>query len=97
MRDSHMNADDEAPKSEGQQVLERLLAVREHMSLLDRQLVGIRDAIGIGPGPGQQPGEARTGGGDYRQFLPALHVLADQMETALGNLARNIDDIAKAF
>ncbi len=75
-------AADELPaeKSEGQLVLERLLAVSAHMSIVGGQLDSLKHAIGL---PVAGCGGAPAGGREVSQFLPALRLLADRMEEQL--------------
>jgi len=82
-------------KSEGQALLERLLAVRQHLRLLDAQLQRTKLSIGIGE-PRDNAGEGVTTT-TALQFLPALRLLAEEMEQTAGDLERHINDIANAF
>ena len=83
-----------AEKSEGQLVLERLLAVSEHMSIVGGQLQSLKHAIGL---PVAGCGGVPAGGREVSQFLPALRLLADRMEEQLTSIDGSINDIAKAF
>lgn len=58
-----------AEKSEGQLVLERLLAVSAHMSIVGGQLDSLKHAIGL---PVAGCGGAPAGNREVSQFLPAL-------------------------
>ena len=81
-------------KSEGQLVLERLLAVRQHMLQVDRQIVAVKTSVGIG----SSGGASQEGGStEVTAFLPALKLLADQMETALTRIEGHVNDLAEAF
>lgn len=82
-------------KSEGQLVLERLLAVSAHMSIVGGQLESLKHAIGL-PVAGCAGG-APAGGREVSQFLPALRLLADRMEEQLTSIDGSVNDIAKAF
>ncbi|MCD0415709.1 hypothetical protein LOC51_00645 [Rubrivivax sp. JA1024] len=84
-----------AEKSEGQLVLERLLAVSAHMSIVGSQLDSLKHAIGL-PVAGCA-GSAPAGGREVSQFLPALRLLADRMEEQLTSIDGSVNDIAKAF
>lgn len=84
-----------AEKSEGQLVLERLLAVSQHMSIVGGQLESLKHAIGL-PVAGCAGG-APAGGREVSQFLPALRLLADRMEEQLTSIDGSVNDIAKAF
>lgn len=82
-------------KSEGQLVLERLLAVSAHMSIVGGQLDSLKHAIGL-PVAGCAGG-APAGGREVSQFLPALRLLADRMEEQITSIDGSVNDIAKAF
>jgi hypothetical protein len=84
-----------AERSEGQLVLERLLAVCAHMSVVGGKLDGLKHTIGL-PVAGCVGG-APAGGREVSQFLPALRLLADRMEERLTSIDGSINDIAKAF
>lgn len=88
-------AESVAEKSEGQKVLERLLAVQQHMMIVDRQLANVREAIGVQASA--QSGDGSPGSSNVTAFLPALRALADQMEVALGRIETHANEIAKAF
>jgi hypothetical protein len=81
-------------KSDGQKVLEQLLAVQQHMIIIESQLGGVRKAIGVPPAT---PGPEATTGSAQTAFLPALRELAAQMEIALGRIETHANEIAKAF
>lgn len=87
--------DDASEKSEGQLVLERLLAVCAHMGIVGGQLQSLKHAIGL-PVVGCAGG-APASGREVSQFLPALRLLADRMEEQLTSIDGSINDIAKAF
>ncbi|WP_164633809.1 hypothetical protein [Rhodopseudomonas sp. BR0G17] len=82
-------------KSEGQLVLERLLAVCAHMGIVGGQLQSLKHAIGL-PVVGCAGG-APASGREVSQFLPALRLLADRMEEQLTSIDGSVNDIAKAF
>uniref|UniRef100_E6VFK4 Uncharacterized protein n=1 Tax=Rhodopseudomonas palustris (strain DX-1) TaxID=652103 RepID=E6VFK4_RHOPX len=83
-----------ADKSEGQRVLERILAVHRHMNIVERQIESVKRAIGLPLAGGTGEGGA---GREVRQFLPALDLLADQMEEQLGRIEGHVNDLARAF
>lgn len=87
----------EGPKSEGQQLLERLLTLCLRINQARLRLDQVRGSIAA-PKLARAPAEpARAASTTATSFFEGLGLLADSFEQVAGELDRGVDELAKLF
>lgn len=82
------------PKSEGQQLLERMLKHHERLNGILTRLDRVRQSVGLdGEAPQRRDSPAITA----TQFFPGTRLIADEIDKALGEIERIADDLMGCF
>ncbi len=80
-------------KSEGQQLLDRLLIVRGRFAGIKARLDKVNEAIGIAPPLEDVP----TASGTATTFFGGLRILADELERTADECDGSLDKLAGGF